>query len=158
MAGPGCASKAGAKASSSCSAAHGLKAEAGGCGFMQVLMGGSGCCPGKGESAAFQTLKVDIVETPDGYMAVASVSDAKAVEKIQKMANNGWESIVKSKGGDCGPCKEMYAFVNQGANVEIYNTTAGAIIVARAGEKKVVDGLHAYAAKIRTQASTETQG
>lgn len=159
MAGPGCCSKAHAtKAGSSCSAAHAMQAGAGGCDFIRIMTGGSGCCGSKGEAAAFKTLKVDVVETPDGYMAVASVSDSKAVHAIQRMASKGWESIVKSNGSECSHCKEMYALVSQGADVEIYNTSAGAIIVARASEKKVVDGLHAYAAKIRTQANAETQG
>lgn len=153
LAGPGCgAMKADAKGG--CAYSH--KGDFAGFGFSEVLTGGN-CCAGKtGEyAAAFKTLKVDVLETPDGYMAVASVRDDAQVKTIQRLVGQGWIKVMKSDDVNCKVCVEMKEFVKNGATIDIYNTSNGAVVVARAADKGIVDGLHAFAAKIRPE---ETQG
>ena len=157
--GPNCGAKAsgascGAKATQASAGSCGSELQASACGFMSILKaagGDAGCCASQ---SAFKSLKVDLVQTTDGYMAVATVEPAQ-VKAIQGVVNGGWEQLVTTDSG-CTLCDEMRAFAKSGATVEIYNTSNGAIVVARANEKSVVDGLHAFVTRMQTPAETQS--
>jgi hypothetical protein len=150
LAGAGCLSGAeargacGAKAQAGCGAAQAYT-----CGFSDVLTGG-GCCANGAHADLFRATQVDVVETPDGYIAVVSADSEGRVEVLQAMLHQGWEAVQTARDTEklCPLCKDLRRLVGEGAKVEIQDTSVGALVIVRARSQEVVKELHDYAERL----------
>ncbi|MBD3335077.1 MAG: hypothetical protein GF355_06140 [Candidatus Eisenbacteria bacterium] len=167
LAGPGCGAKAsscgakGAKAKAACSSkTHQASAEKGACtdkigtcNFVKTLSGGA-CCP-----SGTKMMKVEVVETSDGFIAVASANNAHGVKAIQNMAHSGWESMQKAEDVKelCSLCNDFTHLMSNGTKVQIHDTESGVVIVASSPDQNTVKGLHTFVAKIQPSDKAETK-
>jgi hypothetical protein len=128
-------------------AADGTPSPPGGCSVCSTQM----TCP------ALQSVKVEILDTQNGIAMLMTVSDpARLVEFHQSwdQCKAEMEKALKMSRDEsrthlCAMCQGYYDLCHQGARFESMNTETGVLSLLTAKKSKLVNAIHAQAAKER---------